>query len=90
MPKDKIPKEVMTELGEATVGEVSPKNAIKPYICPLCDSEIEFGEKHLIIVPVVKSRLRRHVHTDCLLSHIEYGVSIKLHPKEPDIARYHF
>jgi hypothetical protein len=90
MNKSDIPDAVETELGSATIGVVKPHNAIKPYICPLCDEEIDFQEEHLIVVPIVKSRLRRHVHTDCLTIYIEQDLTIKLHPNEPNIAKYHF
>jgi len=85
-----IPESVETELGLATVGVVKPHNATKDYLCPLCDELISLDEKHVIIVPLVKSRLRRHAHTDCLIQHIKYGVRIKLHPNEPNMAQYNF
>lgn len=85
----KIPKVVQTELGEATVGVVKPEAATKEYLCPLCDEQIEKGEKHLLVVPVVITRLRRHVHTECLIAFEEGGWSVKLHPNEPEAVKYY-
>jgi len=90
MKGNKFPKTVPTELGEATVGIVEPDAAIKEFLCPLCDEPIPVGEKHVIVVPLVKSRLRRHIHTECLLANLRYNVSIILHPNERSIAHYYF
>jgi hypothetical protein len=85
-----IPERVNTELGEATIGRVRAQHATKEYTCPLCDELIPIGEEHLIVVPIVMARLRRHVHTDCLTANLQYMDSIRIHPKEPNIARYYF
>jgi hypothetical protein len=84
-----IPDTVETELGEATVGEVHSRSAQKEYLCPLCDSSIDVGEAHVIIVPKVIPRLRRHAHGECVEKYLEYGLDIRLHPKEPDAIRYY-
>lgn len=90
MEGNKFPQTVPTELGEATVGIVSPKAAIKEFLCPLCNETILIGEQHVIVVPLVKSRLRRHIHSECLSANLRYNVSIILHPNERSIAHYYF
>lgn len=88
--KRKYPKVVETELGEADVGFVKGGNAHRSYLCPICDEDIEIGESHLVIVPKVIERLRRHVHLDCPQTQIDYGLRITLHPNEPQIETYYF
>ncbi len=82
-----LPDEVETELGKATIGVVEPKNAMKEYLCPLCNTPIEIGEKHIIVVPVYVPRLRRHLHGECLLEFIHQKLTIKLHPNEPNTVK---
>jgi hypothetical protein len=84
-----IPEYIATELGEATVGRVKSSNATKKYLCPVCDEEIELNEEHLIVVPIVKPNLRRHIHTDCVEELYDRGMRIVLHPNEPNIKQYH-
>lgn len=84
-----LPSEVETELGKATIGVVQPMNALKEYLCPLCDGEIVIGELHVIVVPVHVPRLRRHVHGECLKEFIDQKLTIKLHPNEPNAVKFH-
>jgi hypothetical protein len=84
-----LPEDIETELGKATIGRVSPEKAIKPYLCPLCDSEIETNESHVIAVPIEVPKLRRHLHGECLGEYLRQNLAIKLHPKEPDVMRYY-
>lgn len=87
--KPQHPTEVETELGRATVGVVTSRNAWRVFKCPLCDGDIEEGEEHLVVVPVRIERLRRHTHTECLINFHNNGYQIKLHPNEPHAMDYY-
>lgn len=82
-----IPEEIDTELGKATIGIVRASNAVKQYLCPLCDEQTDPGESHLVAVPVVEPELRRHIHTECLMAWQQQGLSVKLHPFNTHIIR---
>jgi hypothetical protein len=83
-----LPTEVMTEVGRATIGVVLEINARRSYVCPLCDTEVSTGEKHVLVVPVMSEQLRRHLHAECLATHIQNDMLVRLHPKEPNILDY--
>lgn len=86
----RIPEYVSTELGRASVGVCRPENATKRYKCPFCDEHTHIGEQHVVVTPDVMFRLRRHMHTDCLETAMEYGIDIKLHPEGFDVVRHYF
>lgn len=82
--------EVETELGKAEVSVVKVKDANKEFKCPCCDTTVEIGEQHYVVVPEVDHYLRRHCHTDCVEQHVAHGLRIVLHPNERNIERYRF
>lgn len=49
----------------ATVAVVQPYAATKRYVCPGCDTMIEPGVGHLVVVPDDEPDLRRHWHRGC-------------------------
>lgn len=56
--------------GEASaIGEIvkpiQPYQARKRYVCPGCDSTIEPGVGHVVVVPSATPDLRRHWHRGC-------------------------
>lgn len=83
-------EQIETELGTADISTVKTKDALKVYLCPFCDGDIEIGEEHVVVVPQVKARLRRHCHTDCLHEVSQRNMRLKLHPNEPDVVGYYF
>lgn len=85
----KLPERIQTELGEATIGRITVEGAIKEFLCPLCNEVIEIGEPHIVAVPVVIPRLRRHIHEGCLNAFQQHGIEIKLHPNEKNAVRYY-
>jgi hypothetical protein len=48
-----------------TVRHVQPIDANKAYVCPGCESSIEPGIGHQVVVPDEAPDLRRHWHTQC-------------------------
>jgi len=52
-------------LDDAAVHSVQPYQARKAYVCPGCDSWIEPGVGHLVVVPRLAPDLRRHWHRGC-------------------------
>lgn len=72
--------EAQTEYGKCEFGIVKPKDAKKEYICPLCDSTIEIGEKHYFTWPNEMRNLRRHLHTECVNFWVSQNLTITLHP----------
>lgn len=51
--------------GAEIVSPVQPYQATKPYACPGCDTRIEPGTGHLVVVPESAPDLRRHWHRGC-------------------------
>ena len=51
--------------GTETVSPVQPYQARKSYVCPGCESWIESGVGHLVVVPRDAPDLRRHWHRGC-------------------------
>ncbi|MEA3509876.1 MAG: hypothetical protein U9R51_00435 [Actinomycetota bacterium] len=51
--------------GTETVSPVQPYQARKAYVCPGCESWIEPGVGHLVVVPRDAPDLRRHWHRGC-------------------------
>ena len=47
-------------LDEVTVHGVQPYRARKAYVCPGCESWIEPGVGHVVVVPDLAPDLRRH------------------------------
>ncbi len=47
------------------VQPIQPYQARKPYICPGCESIIDAGVGHLVVVPQDTPDLRRHWHRGC-------------------------
>jgi hypothetical protein len=83
-----LPERIDTDVGVCTLGLVRSRSAEREYLCPLCDENIEVLEQHVVAVPLKVEALRRHVHGECLLLHLEHNLTIKLHPKEPDALKY--
>ncbi|MEA3503034.1 MAG: hypothetical protein U9R47_09695, partial [Actinomycetota bacterium] len=54
-----------TNIGDEVVSTVQPYQARKAYVCPGCESSIEPGVGHLVIVPTRAPDLRRHWHRGC-------------------------
>ncbi|MBA3303559.1 MAG: hypothetical protein M3R01_05720 [Actinomycetota bacterium] len=50
---------------EEEVHRVQPFEARKRYTCPGCNSPIEVGMGHLVVVPRLAPDLRRHWHRPC-------------------------
>ena len=48
-----------------TVTAVQPYRARKTYVCPGCESRIDVGIGHVVVVPVAAPDLRRHWHRGC-------------------------
>jgi hypothetical protein len=44
---------------------VQPYQAVKTYLCPGCNREIERGVGHIVAVPPEAVDLRRHWHRGC-------------------------
>jgi SHS2 domain-containing protein len=84
-----IPTHIDTELGDADISFITADKATKEYLCPFCDEKIQIGEPHLLIVPKVADKLRRHVHIDCVKTSMQFNIRMKLHPNEPHAATYH-
>ncbi len=51
--------------GHESVNPVQPYQARKAYVCPGCESRIEPGVGHLVVVPRDAPDLRRHWHRGC-------------------------
>lgn len=51
--------------GDEVVNPVQAYQARKAYVCPGCDSWIEPGVGHLVVVPAHAPNLRRHWHRGC-------------------------
>jgi hypothetical protein len=54
-----------TSSDDALVTPVQPYQARKAYVCPGCDSWIEPGVGHVVVVPTDAPDLRRHWHRGC-------------------------
>jgi len=50
---------------ELLVHPIQPYQARKIYLCPGCDSTIDSGVGHLVVVPDDAPDLRRHWHRGC-------------------------
>lgn len=50
---------------DAEVRRVQPFEAVKTYLCPGCNQDIEPGTGHVVVVPAEASDLRRHWHHAC-------------------------
>ena len=84
-----LPDAIMTEIGPTMVEVVtSHNNRGTPYLCPLCNEDIEYDEVHVVAIPSNTPRLRRHIHGECLEANIKYGVDITLHPNSRDAVTY--
>ena len=51
--------------GAELVKPIQPYQARKSYVCPGCDSIIEVGVGHVVVVPTEAPDLRRHWHRGC-------------------------
>lgn len=51
--------------GEVEVRRVQPYQALKAYICPGCNRDIDEGTGHYVAVPADAPDLRRHWHYAC-------------------------
>jgi hypothetical protein len=49
----------------AEMRRLQPYEARKEYICPGCNQEIRAGTRHIVIVPLNASDMRRHWHEPC-------------------------
>ncbi len=47
------------------VNAIQPYQASKTYVCPGCESWIDLGVGHLVVVPRDAPDLRRHWHRGC-------------------------
>ena len=47
------------------VKPIQPYQARKQYLCPGCESTIEAGIGHMVVVPTDSPDLRRHWHRGC-------------------------
>jgi hypothetical protein len=50
---------------DESVNSVQPYQARKSYVCPGCESWIDPGVGHLVVVPIDEPDLRRHWHRGC-------------------------
>lgn len=50
---------------DAETSFVQPYQAVKTYLCPGCNRDIEPGVGHIVAVPVDAVDLRRHWHRGC-------------------------
>jgi hypothetical protein len=50
---------------DVEVRVVQPYEAVKRYVCPGCNHDIEAGTGHLVVVPHDAPDLRRHWHKPC-------------------------
>lgn len=57
--------ERMAGLDDEVVSPIQPYQARKKYLCPGCESDIEAGVGHLVVVPTESPDLRRHWHRGC-------------------------
>ncbi|MEN8239873.1 MAG: hypothetical protein ABFR53_11820 [Actinomycetota bacterium] len=55
----------LSGLDDEVVHPVQPYQAVKIYQCPGCESAIETGVGHLVIIPREAPDLRRHWHRGC-------------------------
>ncbi len=51
--------------GAELVKPIQPYQARKSYVCPGCESIIEVGVGHVVVVPTDAPDLRRHWHRGC-------------------------
>jgi hypothetical protein len=56
---------LLGEFDDHTVHPIQPYQARKTYVCPGCESSIEVGIGHLVVVPSDAPDLRRHWHRGC-------------------------
>ena len=54
-----------TPFGDELVKPIQPYQARKSYLCPGCESIIEVGVGHVVVVPTEAPDLRRHWHRGC-------------------------
>jgi hypothetical protein len=84
-----LPTSIQTaDCGKATIGKVKAEDAIKQYTCPLCTQSIKKGVAHVIAVPVTRPDKRRHCHGECIETHLEFRLTVKLHPNEAEAMQY--
>ncbi|MCL1598921.1 MAG: hypothetical protein M3094_07040 [Actinomycetia bacterium] len=55
----------LSGLDDEVVSPIQPYQAVKTYVCPGCDSTIEPGVGHLVVIPQAAPDLRRHWHRGC-------------------------
>lgn len=51
--------------GRMIVTPIQPYQARKTYLCPGCESPIDAGVGHVVVVPLETPDLRRHWHRGC-------------------------
>ena len=51
--------------GSVETQRIQPYEAVKTYVCPGCNQDIEPGVGHLVVVPSDAPDLRRHWHHPC-------------------------
>ena len=61
---DGFPAE-LSGLDDEVVHPVQPYQAVKTYQCPGCETPIEPGVGHVVVVPQESPDLRRHWHRGC-------------------------
>jgi len=59
------PSGLLGGFNEHLVHPIQPYQARKIYLCPGCDSTIDAGVGHLVVVPDDAPDLRRHWHRGC-------------------------
>jgi hypothetical protein len=47
------------------IRRVQPYQAVKRYVCPGCNQDIEPGTGHVVVIPSDAPDLRRHWHHPC-------------------------
>ncbi|MEE8485083.1 MAG: hypothetical protein V3S38_00810 [Acidimicrobiia bacterium] len=57
--------EILDDLDDDIVHPIQPYQARKSYVCPGCDTTIEAGVGHLVVIPTPAPDLRRHWHRGC-------------------------
>ena len=62
---DSMPHPDDSTTGDESVQPIQPYQSHKRYICPGCESWIEIGIGHLVVVPNHEPDLRRHWHRGC-------------------------
>jgi hypothetical protein len=80
------PKKVDTDFGEAVVKLVPSDKATKIHKCCFCETETEYLEAHLLILPIQHPGNRRYSHTRCFEQWVDMGLAIRLSKNLPYLS----